>query len=127
MRSWSLTPIYGQVDYTCTFPYAFMACTCTLVTIMASFGLPSYSHMTDTFSLLELYCEIKIRTSLLYLPLPFPIQPFSVLHLQRQQLRTQQRRHQACDVRSVSQSYSVTHYYSTVKCNTATLFVALTA
>ena len=104
-----------------------MACTCTLVTNMASFGLPSYSHMTDTFSLLELYCDIKIRTSLLYLSLPFPIQPFSELHLQRQQLRTQQRRHQACDVKVCVSKVSVTHYYTTATRNTATLFVALTA
>jgi hypothetical protein len=67
-----------------------MACTCTLVTNMASFGLPSHSQMTDTFSLLELYCEIKIRTSLRYLSLPFPIQPFSGLHLQTATHRTAQ-------------------------------------
>jgi len=83
-----------------------MACTCTLVTNMVSFGLPSYSQTTDTFSSLELYCEIKIRTrtSLLCLSLPFPIQPFSGLHLQRQQPHTLERRNQACDVRSVPQT-----------------------
>lgn len=66
----------------------------------------------DTFSSLELYCEIKVRTPLLCLSLPFPIQPFSGLHLKRQQPHTRERRQQACDVRSVSQTlqyYALLH------------------
>jgi hypothetical protein len=39
-----------------------MACACTLVTNAASFGVPSYSQMTDTFSLLELNCTVKSNT-----------------------------------------------------------------